>query len=224
VLSAQFEYPYLYGHDSGLGAEVIAAYQPFSKQVERLRALRSQLMLRWFSSEHRVLAIISPSRAEGRSYLAANLAVVCSQLGERTLLVDADMRNPRQHKLFNLSDKLGLSTLLSGRRTHEEFHRVSGLLDMSVLPAGPTPPNPHELLGRGALAELMEELSAAFDIVIVDTPAAEVSADAQVIAVRSGAALLVARKDRTSLRALQDLATSVTDTGGRVVGSVLNDV
>lgn len=222
-LSAQFEYPYLHGQDTGLGMEVIAAYQPFSRQVEQLRALRSQLMLRWFSPEHKVLAIISPTRTEGRSYLAANLAVVCSQLGERTLLVDADMRHPRQHKLFNLSDKLGLSTMLSGRRGLEELHRVSGLLDMSVLPAGPTPPNPQELLGRGALGDLIRDLSTAFDIVIVDTPAAELSADAQVIAVRSGGALLVARKDRTSLRAVQDLAASVTDTGGRVVGSVLND-
>jgi len=116
-----------------------------------------------------------------------------------------------------------LSTMLSGRRGHEELHRVPGLLDMSVLPAGPSPPNPQELLGRAALADLTRELSAAFDIVIVDTPAAELSADAQVIAVRSGGALLVVRKDRTCLRAVQDLAASVTDTGGRVVGSVLND-
>ncbi|HTT40616.1 MAG TPA: chain length determinant protein tyrosine kinase EpsG [Burkholderiales bacterium] len=223
MLSAQFEYPYLHGQDNGLGPEVIAAYQPFSRQVEQLRALRSQLMLRWFSPERKVLAIISPGRGEGRSYLAANLAVVCSQLGERTLLVDADMRHPRQHRLFDLSDKLGLSTMLSGRRGHEELHRVPGLLDMSVLPAGPSPPNPQELLGRAALADLTRELSAAFDIVIVDTPAAELSADAQVIAVRSGGALLVVRKDRTCLRAVQDLAASVTDTGGRVVGSVLND-
>ena len=91
ALARQYDYPYLLKGDGEVSSELVAAFQPFSPQVEALRALRSQLMLRWFTGqqERRALAIVSPARGEGRSYLAANLAVVFSQLGEHTLLIDA---------------------------------------------------------------------------------------------------------------------------------------
>src|SRR5688572_5401270 len=110
ALSRQFDYPYLLRGSSSVSESVIAAYEPFSTQVEALRTLRSQLMLRWFDSseEHKALAVVSPAPKEGRSFIAANLAVVFSQLGERTLLVDADMRHPTQHLLFGLENKTGL--------------------------------------------------------------------------------------------------------------------
>ena len=105
ALSRQFAYAYLRqipGEARVLSEELVSAFQPFSSRVEQLRAIRSQLMLRWFdrAEERQVLTIIGAERGEGRSYLAANLAIVFSQLGERTLLVDADMREPRQHFLF----------------------------------------------------------------------------------------------------------------------------
>jgi len=105
ALSRQFDFPYLLPGESDVSQEVIAAYAPFTPQVEALRALRSQLMLRWFDTDplHRALAIISAERKEGRSFLAANLAVVFSQLGERTLLIDADLRKPRIHKSFGVT-------------------------------------------------------------------------------------------------------------------------
>ncbi|MEO8079028.1 MAG: chain length determinant protein tyrosine kinase EpsG, partial [Caldimonas sp.] len=120
ALSRQFAYAYLRrvpGEARALSDELVAAYQPFSARVEQLRAIRSQLMLRWFdrAEERQVLTIVGAERGEGRSYLAANLAIVFSQLGERTLLVDADMREPRQHFLFHLENQIGLSTLLAGR-------------------------------------------------------------------------------------------------------------
>ena len=117
ALSRQFDYPFLQPGESSVSDEVVAAYRPFTHQVEELRALRSQLMLRWFDAEaeRKTLAIVSPERGEGRSFIAANLAVVFSQLGERTLLIDADMRNPRQHTMFAVSNRLGLSETLAGR-------------------------------------------------------------------------------------------------------------
>ena len=107
-------------------------------------------MLRWFDTDpaHKALAIISGERREGRSYIAANLAVVFSQLGEHTLLIDADMRNPSQHKLFGLDNGGGLSAVLSGRGRPVTVKHVPGLPDLWVLPAGAPPPNPLELLAR----------------------------------------------------------------------------
>ena len=134
ALSWQFDYPYLLGAESGLRHSVVAAYDPFNPQLEALRALRSQLLLRWVEADvgRKALAVISPARQEGRSFMAANLAVVFSQLGERTLLIDGDMRSPSQHDFFGLDNGTGLSAILSGRGSPEVVRRIPGLLRLSV--------------------------------------------------------------------------------------------
>src|SRR5262249_10616912 len=140
------------------------------------------------------LAVVSPCRGEGRSYLAANLAVVFSQLGERTLLIDADMRTPRQHVMFNLENRAGLSTILSGRADMQVIEHIVPLLDLSIMPSGPVPPNPQELLGRPLFRKLLADVAQEFDIVILDPPAGNANADAQTVAARAGGALMVARR------------------------------
>ena len=229
ALSRQFAYAYLRkapGELRPLSDELVAAYQPFSSRVEQLRAIRSQLMLRWFdrAEERQVLTIVGAERSEGRSYLAANLAIVFSQLGERTLLVDADMREPRQHYLFHLENQIGLSTLLAGRSREEAIVRISDLAGLSVLPAGPTPPNPLELLNRLNFDEFLIQAKSMFDVVIVDTPAMTGGEDAAMIAVRTGAALVISRAGSTRVAAYTDLVQGLMDAGVAVVGSVLNEV
>jgi chain length determinant protein tyrosine kinase EpsG len=224
ALSRQFNYPYLQRGSSEVSEEVVAAYEPFSAQVEALRTLRSQLMLRWFdgSPDHKALAIVSPAAKEGRSFLAANLAVVFSQLGERTLLLDADMRQPRQHILFGLENRSGLSAAVSGRSGPVEIHRVPGLRDLSLLPAGAVPPNPIELLSQPLFVELLDELRKRFDVILIDSPPAGQYADAQAIATRARAALVVARKDVTRLSQTKALSDALSQSGAAVVGAVLN--
>jgi len=222
ALSRQFDYPYVRPGDTSLGTELVAAYHPFSEQVEALRALRTQLLLRWFTPERRALAIVSPARGDGRTYLAANLAVVFSQLGERTLLIDADMRSPRQHALFNLSNQYGLSALLTGRVNGAAIERVGQFANLSVIPAGAAPPNPMELVSRPEFRDMLAAESRNFDVVLIDTPAASVSADAQAIAARAGGALVLGRKDATRIDALGRLVGSLQSTQTEVVGSVLN--
>ena len=229
ALSRQFSYAYLRkipGEKKPVSDELVAAYQPFSTRVEQLRAIRSQLMLRWFdrAEERQVLTVVGAERGEGRSYLAANLAIVFSQLGERTLLVDADMREPRQHFMFHLENQIGFSTLLAGRSREEAIVRISDLAGLSVLPAGPTPPNPLELLNRLNFDEFMIQAKTAYDVIIVDTPAMTSGEDAAMIAVRTGAALAVARSGSTRVAAYTDLVQGLMDAGVAVVGSVLNEV
>ena len=225
ALASQFDYPYLPAGDNSLSHDLVAAYKPYSPVVEQLRALRSQLMLRWFDaeSEHKALAVVSPGAGEGRSFIAANLAIVFSQLGERTLLIDADLRAPRQHELFKLGSGAGLSGLLAGRANEDAVVRIPVLLGLSVLPAGAVPPNPQELLGRPAFVETLHRLSRDFDVVIIDTPAGKQYADAQTIAARSGAAIMLARKDRSTLAEISQLAANIQQSGATLVGSVLND-
>ena len=226
ALAGQFEYRYLPAGDTSVSPDLVAAFAPFSPAAEQLRALRSQLMLRCFDGElqRRPLAVVSPGRGEGRSFLAANLAIAFSQLGERTLLIDADLRTPRQHELFRLPPSSGLSGLLSGRSDGEAIRAVPSLQGLSVLPAGVVPPNPQELLGRAAFSQLLDSLCSAYDVVIIDTPAAGDFADAQTVAVRAGLALLVARNDQSSLADLAELARCLQQSGAALVGSVLNDV
>jgi len=225
ALSSQFDYPYLAAADNSLSHELVAAYQPFSPIVEQLRALRSQLILRWFATaaERKTLVVISPGKGEGRSFMAANLAIVFSQLGERTLLIDADLRTPRQHELFNLGRGAGLSDLLAGRANAQAVVRITSLVDLSVLPAGAVPPNPQELLGRPAFAELLRSSNSYYDVVIIDTPAAKEYADAQTVAARAGAALMLARKNQSSMSDIAELSQNVQHSGATIVGSVLND-
>lgn len=224
ALSVQFGYPYL-SRDSTMSRELVAAYEPASRPVEQLRALRSQLMLRWFGTgvDRRGLAIVSASPMEGRSYIAANLAIVFSQLGERTLLIDADMRAPRQHQLFNLGKKAGLSDMLAGRAGPEAVVGVPALQDLSVLPAGAIPPNPQELLGRQEFSRLLQSLGEDFSVIIIDTPSAGECADAHTVAVRAGAALMVARQNRSSVRQMAKFTQGLREFGVTLVGSVLND-
>ena len=224
ALANQFDYPYLSAGDNSLSHELVAAYQPFSPVVEQLRVLRSQLILRWFDAEaqRKALAIVSPGKGEGRSFIAANLAIVFSQLGERTLLIDADLRAPHQHELFKLGSHTGLSEWLAGRAGTEAVVRIPSLRDLSVLQAGAVPPNPQELLGRPAFSEILQALGHNFDVIIIDTPATRDFADAQTIAVRSGGALLLARNDNTSLPDLAALARNLQQSGATLVGSVLN--
>ena len=226
ALSRQFDYPYLLQGDSAISAELIAAYEPFTARVEALRALRNQLMWRWFDTgpERRALAVTSAEQGDGRSFLAANLAVVFSQQRQRTLLIDADLRRPRQHQLFGLENRAGLSNVLAGRSGIDCIQRVPALLDLSVLTAGAPPPNPSELLGRPAFGQLLgAELAGRYDVILIDTPASDDFSDAQLIASRAGAAVMVARQHHSHVKRLRDLVGLMTDARVHLVGTVLND-
>jgi protein-tyrosine kinase len=224
ALSRQFDFPYLSPGGGQLSDELVAAYHPFSEQTESIRALRSQLLLRWLGEEpdRRCVALVSAARREGRTRLAANLAIVFAQLGERTLLIDGDLRYPRVHRLFNINNSNGLSSALAGRG-ESTIYSIPSLLSLSVLPAGPIPPNPQELLSRSNFVYLLAELREKFDVVILDSPAAEDSADAYVLAARAGAAVALARRNTTRYPRLQQLADRLAGVRVTVIGSVFND-
>ncbi|MDT7516448.1 chain length determinant protein tyrosine kinase EpsG [Rhodoferax mekongensis] len=228
ALSKQFDYAYLSDQDQSVSPELVAAYKPFSRVGENLRAVRSQLMLRWFNTDpaRKVMAIVSPGNGEGRSFVAANLAIVFAQQGERTLLIDADMRSKperSQHSLFKLGKSAGLSAILANRAGLEVAQLIPGLPGLAVLPAGATPPNPQELLGRPAFGDLLRIASQQFDVIIIDTPAGAEFADAEITAARAGAALLVARKNTSLVPLASQLGQRLQDSGVALVGSVLND-
>lgn len=224
AIAKQYNLPHLLPGNDSFSDELVIAQDPFNPRAEELRGLRTQLLIRWSRAgvKHRVLAIVSPGAGEGRSYVAANLAVAFSQLGERTLLIDADLRNPRQHQIFNVSDRVGLSAVLSGRVGRSAVAPVPEFGALSLLPAGARPPNPQELLAGLGLGVLLHELRTEFDVILIDTAPARAYADAQAVAFRAGNALVVARKDTTRLADTKTVIRELGDMGAHIVGTVFN--
>ena len=223
VLARQFDYPYLLAGEYKYSEQLLAAYQPFTTQVEQLRAVRSQLMLRWFARGRKALAVVEVNPTDGASMFAANLAVVFSQLGENTLLVDANLREPHQHVVFDMQSRHGLSDILAGRADASAISSIDGFVSLSVLAAGTLPPNPQELLGRSVFTALNAQLESKFDVVLYDTSPFALGADALAVAARVGGVLLVARKNHTLLADINLVTEEVTHSGAEVVGAVMVD-
>jgi chain length determinant protein tyrosine kinase EpsG len=206
-----------------LSTLLIAVHEPMSAQTEALRELRSQLLLKWFSG-YQTLAVVAARGGQGCSVVAANLAILFAQLGEQTLLIDANLRAPRQHELFGLKPTAGLSDLLRNKDVHEEaMMPVPSIENLRVLCAGVAPANPQELISRTPLIYLMKTLPDRFGAIIVDTPPALACADAQIVAARTHGALLVARRHRTRLGDVERVQERISSAGAQLLGAVIND-
>lgn len=220
VIAQQFDYPCLPVDSVAVDAAVVAALRPHDPQAEALRSLRSQIALRWYV-EYKLMVVTGPSAGHGASRVAANLAVVFSQMGTRTLLIDADMRDSRQHELFHLRGSPGLSDILAGRARLDIVQSIPQLTNLFVLPAGTTPPNPLELLLRPTLRCMMNEISEQFDVVLIDTPPALECADAQTLSACAGGALIVARRHYARTADIEEIKQQLAIAGATAVGAVL---
>ena len=203
--------------------QLICFSAPASQGAEDFRSLRNALALRWFMHPEgaRTLAVVSAARGEGRSVVAANLAIAFAQVGFRTLLVDADMRAPSQHRLFNLDDRFGLAGYLAGRPEEAAFYDIACVPKLTVIPVGGTPPNPQELLLRGLLHKLLQRAQKEFEVIIIDTPAADTSTDYQLVAAEAVGALVVTSRDKTHVDQAKDLVKQCKAFGIRLVGSTM---
>lgn len=223
ALSQQFRYPFPREPGILAASEMVVASDPFGVQAEAFRELRSSVSAAQQLTERRPLAVLSQARGDGRSFVAANLALAFCQLGERTVLVDANLRNPGVHKLLGIPERPSLSSLLSGMPLARPFDRSAQMPQLYVLQAGTPPPNPVELLDRPLFGRLLDELQRNFDRVIVDTACAEGTADARVVAAACRQAVLVGRKHHTPALELNALKSRLHKVGVDVVGVILND-
>jgi receptor protein-tyrosine kinase len=138
------------------------------------------------------------------------------------LLIDADMRQPRQHQLFQVDDRIGLSTLLTGRSGRKSVARVEAMPDLYLMPAGPVPPSSADLLARPELGWLLFNAEEQFDVVLLDTPAWSEGLDAESICRRTRAAALVVRAGQTHAHAVQQFVTTLREASAQVLGLVFN--
>lgn len=222
ALDAQFSYPNLRARDSKLSPQLVAAFQPESIQAEALRTLRSELCLRYFNTgDHLSLALIGAEDAAGIAFTCANLAISFAQLGIRTLLIDANLREPQLHNLFGVDERQpGLADVLAGRVRAQPL-AIPELRYLCLLPAGTIAPNPQELLASRHYGEQMNNLFQDYEVILINTAPLDTTRDAQLVAAHTGAALVVTQEHRTRMKNLVTLCNSLKGLGVRLLGTVL---
>jgi succinoglycan biosynthesis transport protein ExoP len=216
--------PQMVGVDSAVAGQMVVI-EPASEVAESFRSIRTALYFGAPKDRSKTLLITSPTAGNGKSTTAANLAAVMAQAGKKVLLVDADLRNPSQHIIFNLKDnRVGLSSLLSGQGTWERAIQRAPIDGLDLLPSGPKPRNPSEMLNSPMFGELLEMLAEKYDHIIIDSPPVMGVGDARIIAANSDLTLLVLRSEQ-STRKLATLARDgLAGVGAHLLGVIVNDV
>jgi len=201
---------------------LVLAHSPYHPRSEQLRMLRTELLLRQEPGQSaNVVAVLSPCAVEGRSQLAAELAIAFAQLGRPTLLVDADLRHPQQHVLFNADNTLGLAQAIA-REEVPRFQSVKEQPSLFLLTAGAPPPNPLELLSDRCFEVMANEWRQHFEFVVLDTPPVSQYADALAVATIVGRVLSLSRARHTPYRETRDMMRRLGATQSRILGAVIN--
>ena len=224
ALCRQFGYPSIEALEGRLSPDLYMALAPFSRASELLNKVTAQLLSLSHRSRGVAIAIVSSDPGEGRSAFAGNLALAFAQSGRRTLLIDGDLRRPRQHELFGVSNSVGLSALAAGREAPDgELKLVSPthLFGLSIIKSGAARANPIEILNSERFAGLVESARAAFDAVIIDTPPACVYADAEAVAAVAKRALIVTRAHSSRIGGVQEIMHLANRRRVQVLGAVL---
>ncbi|MFM0340770.1 polysaccharide biosynthesis tyrosine autokinase [Paraburkholderia fungorum] len=209
------------------GAEntrVLAARFPHDTSVEALRAVRTAVARDLAHARNNLLMVIGPTPSAGKSFVAANLAILHAEIGARVLLIDADMRRGHLAALFGESNREGLSEVLSGRLGLRKALRPTSIDGLTFLSCGIRPENPAALLMGLHFKELLERVASQFDMVIIDTPPFLAVTDASIIASEAGSSLLVLRSGMQSEQEIADTVKKMERAEGRIAGAIFNGI
>lgn len=202
--------------------DLITIVNPKSPISEQYRTIRANLEFTSIGQKLQMITVTSASNGEGKSTTAANLAVVYAQLGKRVLLIDCDLRKPTAHHTFHLSSNVGLSTILVGRISFERALQPSDVERLTILAAGPIPPNPAELIASEQMAALLEVIRTQYDMIILDSPPMMQVADARLLANISDGTILVIGCENSDRQLVLKAKEQLERTGARMLGLVLN--
>jgi capsular exopolysaccharide synthesis family protein len=215
-------------HKEGAATPMQRAQQlhtdPMSDVAESYRTVRTAVNFGSPTGTAKTILITSPSPGEGKSTLASNLAIAMAQAGNRILLLDADFRKPTQQKAWNIDRNIGLSNVLAGNQSLDEAIRPTQVSGLDVLPCGPIPANPSEILNSQMFADVLAEVSARYDHVLLDSPPVMPVTDARILAASVDATLLAVRAERTQRKAAVFARDTLRSVGAHLIGVVVNDV
>lgn len=207
------------------GNPLVSYSEPMSIHAEQFRNIRTNIDFAMLDTDLSSLLVTSSVPSEGKSTIASNLAYVLSQTNKNVLIVDADLRKPTVHKTYRLNNQSGLTTLLS--QPNLKFNQIvqrSNDLGLYLLPSGPIPPNPSELLSSGRMQSLMKELNENFDVVIYDTPPVNTVTDPLILANRVDGVVIVARQGYVKREQIRKSIESLRKLDSNILGYVLNSV
>jgi Mrp family chromosome partitioning ATPase len=224
LVTAQFEYPPLRQGTGGYSVELAAAFNPYSAKGRSLRYLAARILLEAYTKDGLCFSVAGAHPGCGATYIAANLGVVFSELGLRTLIIDANLKRPRLHTVFNWPQDGGLATMIAGNASPSSYVAPLGQFrDLSFLPAGRRAVRMSSRLGNGVLANTLVALRQAYDVIICDSPSASSNAydGCEVVAGMCGNTVSVFRKNRTGVSRARSLLASLDAVGTRQIGSVL---
>ena len=203
---------------------LITHVDPRSPVAEAYRSMRTNLAFARAQQSPQAIVVASPGPADGKSTTVANLAITFAQQGQRTLLIDADLRRAVLDKAFNASRSPGLTEVIIGESTFDDVMHQTEVPNLSFIASGRFPPNPAELLGSARMQEILHEAKARFDVVLLDSPPLLAVTDAAVLATMVDGVVLVIRTQRTKRDAVRRALGHVRSVRGRLLGAVLNDV
>lgn len=203
---------------------ILAIDNPADLSIEALRSLRTSLHFAMMEAKNNIIAISGPSPGVGKSFISVNLAAVLAQSGKKVLIIDADMRKGYLQTQFGLKWDDGLSDYLSGRLTLAEITKPSKIEGLKVITRGQIPPNPSELLMHSNFSKLVDEVSKAYDLVIIDTPPILAVTDPAIVSAHTGTTLLVTRFGQNHLREIELTRNRFEQNGIDVKGVVFNGV
>jgi capsular exopolysaccharide synthesis family protein len=199
-------------------------YRPKSVEAEAYRAVRTALYFSTQGEGHKVIQVTSPNKGDGKSLLIANLAISIAQSGKRVLLIDADCRRPRQHKVFNIPARAGLASVIGGQDEPGRVIQETAVSGLWLMPCGPIPPNPAELLTSPRFKDLLDEMRERYDFVLIDTPPLLAVTDPCVVAPRVDGLFLTLRLSRQGRPNAERAKEILVPLGVNILGVVINGV
>lgn len=209
---------------SALSKMLITYHHPKSPVSEAFRTLRTNLHYASPEKVLRLLGLTSAGPEEGKSVVTANLAITLAQQGKKVLLMDCDLRKPMVHKLFGVPSSPGITNVLVDGTPLDTLASKAPVQGLTVIPAGPIPPNPSELLGSSSMDQLLQEVSERFDYVLLDTPPVVSVTDAVVLSSRLDGLILVVHAGVTRTQLVKEAKKNIEQAQGNLIGVVLNGV
>lgn len=203
---------------------LITERNPKSPISEGYRKLRTNIEFSTINHKLQIIMVTSSKPSEGKSITCANMAVTFAQANKRVLVIDADLRTPAQHHIFTISNHKGLTTALINKHEPQDVIQHTNTENLSVITAGPTPPNPSELLSSKRMEALLEKMRETYDVIIIDTPSIMSVTDAQIVAAQSDGVVLVVDSGKLKKEVALKAKAALEHVQANLIGVVLNNI
>ena len=215
--------PQMSGRRTAVARAMTVHLDPRSVVAESYRTIRTAVYFGAGSSNCKTILVTSPEPGDGKTTSASNLAIAIAQTGRSVLLLDADFRKPTQAKNLDINDNVGLSSVLAGREPLARAIQHTGVEGLDILPCGPIPANPSEILNSREFGELVDSFAQKYDHIIFDSPPVNAVTDARILGAVCDATILVLRADKSTRKSGEHARNALISVGARVLGVIVND-